>query len=239
MARYTQRLVSTQHRRRVWRSRPAPDALGCVTEPGLPGHADDPVGTIDELEGLRQQFRLIKSDANTLIAGLSQSAFNWRRESAAWSMGQCLEHLNVTTRAYLPRLDESIEQARRQRCLGPGPYRYGWLQMWFVQSMEPPVKRRSTAPKVFRPQSVQLPLAETLNAFLSCQGELVVRLHEARAIDLRRATVRSPVIPLVRFSLGIAFAMMAAHERRHIWQARQVRDVGEQIQWGATPACES
>ena len=239
MARYTQRLVSTQHRRRVWRSRPAPDALGCVTEPGLPGHADDPVGTIDELEGLRQQFRLIKSDANTLIAGLSQSAFNWRRESAAWSMGQCLEHLNGTTRAYLPRLDESIEQARRQRCLGPGPYRYGWLQMWFVQSMEPPAKRRFKAPKLFRPRSGQLPLAETLNAFLSCQDEIAARLHGARAIDLRRATVRSPVIPLVRFSLGIAFAMMAAHERRHIWQARQVRDVGEQIQWGATPACES
>ena len=205
----------------------------------MPDRVDEPVGTMDEFEDLGRQFRLIKSDANTLIAGLSQPAFNWHRESAAWSIGQCLEHLNVTARAYLPRLDESIERARRQRCLGPGPYRYGRLQMWFVQSMEPPVKRRFTASKVFRPQSVQLPLAETLNAFLSCQDEIAVRLQGARAIDLRRATVRSPVIPLVRFSLGIAFAMIAAHERRHMWQARQVRDAGEQSGWGASPACES
>ena len=194
---------------------------------------------MDEFEDLGRQFRLIKSDSNTLISGLSQPAFNWHRESAAWSIGQCLEHLNVTARAYLPRLDESIERARRQRCLGPGPYRYGRLQMWFVQSMEPPVKRRFTAPKVFRPQSVQLQLSETLNAFLSCQDEIAVRLQGARAIDLRRATVRSPVIPLVRFSLGIAFAMIAAHERRHMWQARQVRDAGEQSGWGVSPACES
>jgi hypothetical protein len=34
--------------------------------------------------------------------------------------------------------------------------------------------------------------------------------------------VRSPVVPLIRFSLGASFAIQAAHEKRHLQQAEDV-----------------
>jgi len=34
---------------------------------------------------------------------------------------------------------------------------------------------------------------------------------------------RSPILPIMKWSLGTMFALVLAHERRHIWQARQVR----------------
>ena len=34
---------------------------------------------------------------------------------------------------------------------------------------------------------------------------------------------RSPVTKLLRLSLGQEFALLIAHEQRHLWQARQVR----------------
>jgi hypothetical protein len=35
---------------------------------------------------------------------------------------------------------------------------------------------------------------------------------------------RSPVSKRIRFSLGAAFAAISAHQRRHLWQARQLRN---------------
>ena len=48
------------------------------------------------------------------------------------------------------------------------------------------------------------------------------RIHEADGLDLRRAKEVFPFWPL-KWSLGSFILMMIAHERRHIHQAREVR----------------
>jgi hypothetical protein len=52
--------------------------------------------------------------------------------------------------------------------------------------------------------------------------QFVDRLRQANGLDLARAKVRSPTYAWLRFSLGSGFALMLAHERRHLWQARNV-----------------
>jgi hypothetical protein len=56
---------------------------------------------------------------------------------------------------------------------------------------------------------------------------LADRLRRANGLDLVRARVTSPVLRWRRFSLGAAFAMLAAHERRHLCQARRVAALTE------------
>jgi hypothetical protein len=52
-----------------------------------------------------------------------------------------------------------------------------------------------------------------------------IRLAElAKGLDLVRVKVRSPISRFIRFSLGITLAQQAAHERRHLEQARRVRE---------------
>jgi hypothetical protein len=59
-------------------------------------------------------------------------------------------------------------------------------------------------------------------AFRAYQVQFVDRLRQANGLDLGRARVSSPVAAWVRLSLGSAFALMVAHERRHLWQARGI-----------------
>jgi hypothetical protein len=50
------------------------------------------------------------------------------------------------------------------------------------------------------------------------------RLHieQADGLDLKRVKVVSPISSFLKFSLGMTFAQAAAHERRHLAQARRV-----------------
>jgi hypothetical protein len=59
--------------------------------------------------------------------------------------------------------------------------------------------------------------------FLLTQEEIRKRIHAANGLHLSRAKVASAFIKSLKLGLGPCFAFLAAHERRHLWQAWQVR----------------
>jgi hypothetical protein len=178
-----------------------------------------------ELDAFRREFEAIAADAQALTAQLSDAQFYWSPSPDRWSVAQCLEHLNVTARAYLPALDSSIASAKKWGVYGSGPFRYGWLGPWFVSQLEPPPRRRFKAPKPFQPTPRSAPprkRADIEAAFQAYQVQFVDRLRQAHGVDLAKAKVQSPASRWIRFPLGCGFAVMSAHERRHLWQARQL-----------------
>jgi hypothetical protein len=59
--------------------------------------------------------------------------------------------------------------------------------------------------------------------FLTWQDRLGERIQQADGLDLQKARHRSPMpMPMWQWSLGTFLAITLAHERRHIWQAREV-----------------
>ena len=91
-----------------------------------------------ELEAFRAQFEALSADAGELVGTLTDAQFAWSPAPDRWSVGQCIEHLNVTARAYLPSLDEAIAAAIRAGVYGTGPFTYNLLGRMMVRSMEPP-----------------------------------------------------------------------------------------------------
>ena len=54
--------------------------------------------------------------------------------------------------------------------------------------------------------------------------DLVRRLIvDAAEVDVNRATFQNPFIPLVRMRVATGLGILAAHDRRHLWQAEQVK----------------
>jgi hypothetical protein len=174
-----------------------------------------------ELEAFRQAFEQLADEADALAGRFTDEQFNWHPPSGGWSVAQCIEHLNVTAREYLPKLDEGIADAIRRGLYGEGPFRYNWFGRKFVQSQEPPVRRRFKAAKAFVPPASR-PRQESMAAFRAYQVQFIDRLRQANGLDLARARVQSPALRWLRLPLGSGFALMIAHERRHLWQARNV-----------------
>ena len=175
------------------------------------------------IDEFRRQFDRLADDADALVAPLSDAQFAWQPGPNAWSIAQCIDHLNVTARLYLPMLDEGIANAIRQGLHGEGPFTYWWLARVFVRMMEPPPRLRVNTPVAFQPPPART-RREIMAAFRAYQVQYVDRLRQANGLDLARARVRSPVTSWIYLPLGSGFAAMAAHERRHLWQARKVME---------------
>ena len=188
--------------------------------PALAVHAR-PRTPAAELQQLRDQFREVAGEAAAFAAPLTDVQFAWKPAPDVWSVGECLSHLNATARHCLPKLDEGIAEGIRAGRYAEGPFRYGWLDRLIVQATEPPSCWHVGSPRPFLPAPDET-RDDVLAAFGDFQGQFVDRLRRADGLDLVRVRVTSPVARWRRFSLGAAFAVLAAHERRHLWQARRV-----------------
>jgi hypothetical protein len=177
---------------------------------------------IAELETYQDQLLSIRQDAQGLMSGVSDAQFNWRPAPSRWSMGECFQHLNrCAAKLFVPGIDSAIATARSKDFRNPGPFVYPALQRMFLRTSEPPPRMRFKAPALVRPAQAT-PLAVVRQEFLEWQDQIAERIKQADGLDLLRARARSP-LRVWKWSLGTFFAVTLAHERRHIWQAREVR----------------
>jgi hypothetical protein len=177
-----------------------------------------------ELASLDAELEAIARDAEALVAGLSAGTGAARVAPGSWSVAECLEHLAVSSRVYLPTMREAADTARRRGRLRRGPAVPGVLGRWFINSLEPPVKpsSRSKAPRKIAPRPSP-PLADAFAAFVAAHADACAFLAEVADLDLSGTRFRNPFIPGLRFSLATGLNVIAAHDRRHLWQAWNVR----------------
>jgi hypothetical protein len=176
-----------------------------------------------QLEDFRQQFERIKQEAEALISGLNPYGFNWHPAPGDWSIAECLDHLIVVGNLLLPRIDEAIRNARDKNLQGTGPFRYGVRGTLFIRAQEPPVRRRVRTFPEYVPPTARLTEA-VQREFLELQDRLIERVKASDGLDLSRMMIRSPAVSWLKFNAAVWFASTAAHERRHLWQARRVKE---------------
>jgi hypothetical protein len=177
-----------------------------------------------ELQAMLDQLDAIKRDGEAIASGLSDAQFNWHPGQDRWSIAECLQHLNVGVSKTLPAFDRAIAEGRSKGQTASGPFTYGWFTRWMVASMEPPPKWRMTTPSILRvPAGGSYRAADVLPEFGRVRDQLAERMRHADGLDLARVRTISPVNRLLRLPLGGYFQFIIAHDRRHLWQARQVR----------------
>ena len=178
-----------------------------------------------DLQSMLDQLEAIKLEGQAVTAGLSDAQFNWRPGADRWSVAECLQHLNVGVTQTLPVFDRAIAEGGARGKTAPGPFRYGWFSRWMVASMEPPPKWRMKSPRIVRiPVGKTYRAAEVVPEFVVVRDQLAERVRQADGLDLAHVRTISPVNSLLRLPLGAYFNFILAHDRRHLWQARQVRN---------------
>lgn len=178
---------------------------------------------IPELADYQRQFESIQKEVRELTAGLAESQFNWRPDATRWSISENLLHLNITGEMWRRPLEAAIEQARARGPFSRGPFRYGFLGSVAIRKMEPPPRQKFRASAKAMPTNGN-PITAVVPTFLHHQDEFILRLHQANGLDLARIKLPLPGRRFLKLSMGQCFAFIATHERRHLWQAKQVRN---------------
>jgi hypothetical protein len=185
------------------------------------------------LEAIEQELRETTEQARQLIESTDARHFTVRPHPGKWSASECIAHLNISTEVFLPVLRSAIDDARKRNLLSeklPSMDILGRILRWFL---EPPIRSRVKTTARFVPKAVRAK-AESLAEFVSLQEQLLAVVRDARGVDLKKVRVVSAFDKRVKYNLYSAFRIIAAHQRRHLWQAEQaVANLRERAQQSA------
>lgn len=176
-----------------------------------------------DLQDVLDQFEATDRAADTLNAGLSDRQFHWQPEGGKrWSIAQCLEHLTAINTVYSEGMRQAVDEARRRGWTRRGPLAPGPFGRFFIRSQEPPVKRRFKTPGKVRPGST-VARDEVMRRYHAAHEVLRQIVRDAAAIDANRATYPNPFLKVLRVKVATGLLVLPAHDRRHLWQAEQVK----------------
>jgi hypothetical protein len=167
--------------------------------------------------------------ASNRLARLADRLDDWqwvtRRDPQAWSVAECIVHLNLTTDAYLPLIDAALAAAAE----APPPQRYRCDPVgWMVARAAGPLPRIAGARRGrVRTQAAFVPggdasKAATLARFEAGQVQLHQRLRTGERVRFDHARVRSPFPPHPQYSVFATFVILPRHQERHLLQAEDL-----------------
>lgn len=181
-----------------------------------------------DILALNDALGAVERDARAVVAGLTEEQGTWRAASGSWSVAQCLDHLAMANRIYLDAMQPAADRALARGSLRRGPASPGLLGRWFVRTLEPPVRPlfRGKAPQRIRPRTFPA-LGDAIEQFVASQDDVRMFLRLHAQIDLAGVRFPNPFVRGLRFSLATGLHVIAAHERRHLWQAWRARRAAE------------
>lgn len=171
-----------------------------------------------QLEAIATELDEATRRAEAIVSQSSEDRLTKRPPDGGWSAAECIEHLNLTSQAILPRLDQAL--AGRPAVRLPARLRrdlIGWL-IW--KGVQPSGKMKAKTSPSFIPGSGRS-VGEILAEFRELQTSLLERLRTADGVAVDRIKIGSPFNERVRYSAYSAFSVLAAHEHRHLAQAEQ------------------
>jgi hypothetical protein len=155
-----------------------------------------------------------------LFEGIHPHQLTLRPDPESWSIAECLVHLNLFSQAFVPIIQNACTKGAPQ---SRAPFKMDLLGRVIKFSLEPPAKLKSVTAQRFEPLVTE-PLEEILPRFLELQNQLSAAVAASNGFDLNEIKITSPVSTRIRYNLLSCFEIIAAHQRRHLWQAEKVRE---------------
>lgn len=179
-----------------------------------------------QLEAVVAALESAGTRLHRLVDQLPDARWNSRPRPDRWSAAECIEHLNLTSRAYLPLLRRALESAPSSRRDTKRRYRRDFLG-WLFSTMVGPMPRlgktvfgrvKTTPDFVPHPQATT-GRGQVVAEFDRLQSELIAITRQADGFPLEEMMIVSPFGGKIRYNFYSALRILPRHEERHLGQA--------------------
>lgn len=179
--------------------------------------------TNDFFDQLTNQVLALRVASHRQLRPLTTEQLNRRPGIDKWSVGQCLEHLNIISGYYLPSIKAQLQLARARGSAARGRVRSGWLGRRLTNA----ARQRSELADIFKVRKQYAPTGVRLTgtvveAFNRQLDELLRLLLLARQVDAGAVRVPNPIYPWLRLRLTDVLERLVASFERYVRQAEQV-----------------
>ncbi len=171
-----------------------------------------------QIASLLEQIQSITRKAEKLVHGRSNEDLTWKSDAAAWSVAECLDHLAQTTQVFLGPIAHAVAEA--PALTSDRSLRTGTLARLFIRNLEPPYRLRFKVLPQLTP--CHRDFQSAWSGFLTSQSDLQQAVRSATGLAIDRVKIKSPVYARIAYNIYGALRMLAAHERRHLWQIEQI-----------------
>jgi hypothetical protein len=173
-----------------------------------------------QLKSIFSEFEAARERLRSLLQGAVERYWKERPDPARWSMSECVAHLNLTSKAFLPLLRDGIARARTSGTPAPRRYRMDLLGWFLWKSAGPPVRFRVKTTPAFVPTATDPP-SQIVAQFEQLQAEQMAYVREADGLPITAVKITSPFDARIKYNLYSCLAMLPRHQHRHLWQAEQ------------------
>jgi hypothetical protein len=174
------------------------------------------------LEKLRSDVSIIIETIQTDFIPLPSDVLNRKQDALSWSILECIEHLNLYARFYLPEIEQAIKKCNA--LFIDEDLKYTWIGKYSVNTMEPLNLKKQKTFKHMNP-TLSSVNKNAINEFLQHQRLLLSLLEKAAHVNINQGKVSVEFFRLLKMKIGEALQFVTVHQQRHILQARRVRDI--------------
>jgi hypothetical protein len=180
-----------------------------------------------QLADIVKGFESAQSRLEKLADNIPDAAWEERTEPDKWSVAECVAHLNLTSEAYIPRLETALSEARALGKPNSRTYSRDLAGLFFGLVVGPlpmlgkmRIGKVKTIPK-FVPSGSH-PKGETLATFKRDHDRLIELVREGDGLPLGQTKIKSPFGEKISYNCYSALVILHRHDQRHIDQAQLV-----------------
>ena len=172
---------------------------------------------INEIDNITQSI-------SAEFGGLSSEQLNWKPNTETWSIGQILDHLIVINKTYFPILEQLKREKYKLIWLGKIDFVVQFFGALILKSVQPDTKRKMKTLPIWEPTKSAVS-GEIISSFVDHQSQLRENISTCSYLLDKGVVISSPANRVIVYKLENAFAIILAHEKRHLQQARELNQL--------------